>query len=604
MESSTSIQQPLKLNFLHDGIQCSICYHNFSYEFIPISLKCGHTICHKCLINNEKLANNDQEDDSENDEETAKLNDNQKLKICKCLICRKELNLMLKDLPINKSVLQLSVMTTCKSIRYLYCQDCHKILFKSDVMLTSVKCISDFHSIYSDKSISELIKSFKSYKNDLYNADTEIFKNKTKSVPEIQKILINEECLHGLLLSIISNKEGELSSNLKQTINKLVTDSVGMALDLNKSAYSNTNLEEVMRLKNDLENYRLLNTYYGESIKDTNFQTLKSAVTSSLVYSFQDFKYFQNTYSVSFNINQDEKSLILYSIQDNKISKINLPVYDGLEPLLNESITPVVNENGTKIYLFGGLFGELYDNETFFASSNVLEYDLNTKQFTKLQDLKYKRHCPCVIRCPYYCDDNLKIDYAYFVIGGTKDNGTQMKSTEKFVIHETQQISSCELTEYLPEGFTKGIACCVNWIIYYIGISEDDNTLISYEYTKSNAKWKIINIKFETYIHCFAFTALNNSELIIFGGLNNDMNDEDEVFSQAVYTIDLSTETIKESKSSFKGASFCSSIANYKYTLGGISNSCYEYEGYSSKHVYDVLNEKFTLFDINYDDLN
>ena len=569
---------------MDDNLTCSICFHLFSLETIPIILICGHSICLKCLIQNEKSLIKD-EDELEDDEDESSEGDETEetnIKITKCPICRKEINKRVCKLTINFSIVFLSLHNKKQRIEYIFCENCDKLSYfnqddKKHINLV-FSCIKNFHSLITNESIVDLELKLKDMISYMQSDNIKSLVSLTFDIQEVFRCIKER----------LSLRETSLKLKFRSQLESNISKYANFCYDSKKEVINNIYIEDLFKISNDIKiNRQLNNHYYGLDNKEKEDKLFSQAIFSSIKYYIDNYDEVERKYTAVFNIDNPNE-IILYNIETNIISKYTIPLC-----ILNRSLSIVVdsNSNGNIIYFIGGSFGELKEND-YKCLKNIFSYNIKDNQTSFVKNMKIGRHAPIVVECYI---KQMKY-YNCLIIGGTDENASFISSGEWL----TNTNNNYNNVPNLPVFVFSGCGFCMNEVIYLLCSDADETYLFSWNYTIVGSKWHKIDIEFDYFIYNYVFAPLNNSQFIIFGGLCSDIDDEEQLFNSSYYIINIDNRTIevKSMPKTLSKAEFLYQPAYYKYQIVALDSFNEDYDE-NFKFTYNIQMNWFSMKEIN-----
>lgn len=662
-------------NYIKDLFICSICYIDFNVDVIPIVLRCGHTVCHICIINDNKFSvDDDSKDDISSNSESENClnsktnlskylltenNNNTKykdIKVNKCPICRGIIKKKISQLSINYNVMEIIIELKVENSFLFYCRDCNKVIHNTNANNTNNKavilnCVKNLHEIFSKSKLNHLFKSLIDYKENLLlinneNTNNLLSENNLNNL-EYNKNALNLDIPH---LRYNPDKISELFiNNLNELFDKFKLSNslkIKSLLDNNKKKFdildllhNNKDLTEYLHQINNFKFNRLLKYYTidnnnvkksedsklffndkNNSFEFRDNEDLNKAICLSLKYQYNNYNINEKIYSVTYNPS-NPSSIIVYNILSNSIKKYNLPKWKNTDAILNESISMEIDNEGTVVYFYGGIFGDLYDEE-FNATKNVISFDLKTETLSLKKKLKNETHCPYIYNLPIPIDNLEDFDqlrstegyskYCYFtlIIGGNDSDGEILTNVYGYSVldfskdenESSIQIKYKDVVKQYATNYYESFSglycsmCCINYKVYLYSVSEEDSKVYYMNYTDVEPVWIEICIVAEDTIYNCCFNAINKNELIIFGGVYSEDSSSCD-YNDKYYIININDKKSEKYEFEYYKVSFACNASCYKYHIACMDKFNENYSC-TSLYNYDCENRMFSISNI------
>ena len=484
-------------------VSCPICFDKFSLERIPMTLRCGHTICNICLLRQVKAIKEENEE-SENDSDS----ENESIMISKCLICRCSINSRFNEQTINISLMSNII----RHNKILYCSTC-SIFFYYTYDKKIDACFKSNHKILTVKCLMEKISEIKS---QLTILNSIYIKDEVKNNINLIKDNFN------LLNDKIMKKHGEHNKSINSDIQiikeeSFTTKNILQHEDIVALFHSN-----LIEKKKRIYEYFLYLNYNLKSLQKMHLmirEEITKTLSSTYSYYLLGNKEFERIFTIQFILNS--KKILVYKADEKKCSKITI---DSLPNVFNESIKIEINPEGNLVYIIGGSFEEDKPGNQFY-SVNIK--DQSNPILKKLVNLKFIRNNPAILHF------NNKI----FAIGGEKDEDP-FSQCEYYDVIKGKWIELPSLNSEIIEPSI----CVLKNNLYCSGVC--DYTKLNFEVLNlmTLEEWKILGIEIKEPIMGYLLVNYDFCSMIILGGTYVDQDeDEDEecYFNEDLYLVNI-----------------------------------------------------------------
>lgn len=287
-----------------------------------------------------------------------------------------------------------------------------------------------------------------------------------------------------------------------------------------------------------------------------NYSTIKNSLIEGVKYNILDYKSSEKRFTISYQ--ENTSIIVVFDLKENShyfydISKFKILLDKkkySLESqlVLNESISLEIDNEGTFVYIVGGEFGEIdYENQVYNSSKNIFIADLVKKEIDFFSFLKEDRVSPNVLLCG-------NSNYIA-VLRGRNDEDESILKNELINLTTKESISISSF----KSQFECGRACYINSKIYFLGYDDSYEFQLleldlSYYFesgdkSNSKSKWIDLGVNFDSCFVNFCLAPLNNKELMVIGGCDEDDDEEEESekefnYNDYIYLIDLENKKV------------------------------------------------------------